>query len=241
MSRATLWREIAATLTAEIARGHVAQGDKLPTEAELAARFAVNRHTIRHALSDLAAQGLVHPRRGAGVFVTGQPTVYPIGRRVRFHQAVQAAGQVPSRQFTRIDLRPAEPHEAEALALPRGSAVHVVEGVSLADGTPLAAFRSVFPADRFPDLPAALAETGSVTAALAAQGVTDYTRAQTRLTAKAAKPMLALRLRLPDGAPILRSEAVNVEPEGRPVEYGVTWFAGDRVTLTVGEESKKNQ
>lgn len=169
--------------------------------------------------------------------MTGQPTVYPLGRRVRFHQAVQAAGQVPSREFTRIETRPSEPHEAAALALPPAAPVHVVEGVSLADATPLAAFRSVFPAARFPDLPAQLAATGSVTAALARAGVADYTRATTRLTAKVAKPMLALRLRIADGAPVLRSEAVNVDPDGRAVEYGVTWFAGDRVTLTVDGQS----
>ena len=148
-------------------------------------------------------------------------------------QAVQAAGQVPSRRFSRIDRRPAEPHEAEALSLSDAAEVHVVEGVSYADATPLAVFRSVFPAERFPDLPAHLAETGSVTAALRAEGVADYTRARTRLTAKAAKPMLALRLRISEGAPVLRSESVNVDAAGVPVEFGVTWFAGDRVTLTV--------
>lgn len=233
--RTAIWREIADTLSAEIGRGHFARGSKLPTEAELAARFDVNRHTVRHALADLAAQGLVHSRRGAGVFVTAQPTLYPLGRRVRFHQAVQAAGQVPSRQFTRIDTRSAEQHEAELLCLAPAAQVHVVEGVSMADDTPLAAFRSVFPADRFADLPAHLAQTGSITAALALAGLPDYTRASTRLTAKIAKPMLALRLRIAEGAPVLRSEAVNVDALGQPVEYGVTWFVGDRVTLTVGD------
>lgn len=236
MTRAALWRTIADTLSAEIARGLFARGAKLPTEADLAARFAVNRHTVRHALADLAAQGLVHSRRGAGVYVTGLPTLYPLGRRVRFHQAVLAAGQVPTRQFSRIDTRPAEAHEAGMLGLAPADPVHLVEGVSLADGVPLAAFRSVFPAVRFPRLPQDLAETGSITAALSRSGLSDYTRATTRLTAKVAKPMLALRLRLPEGAPILRSEAVNVDAQGVPVEYGMTWFAGDRVTLTVGED-----
>ena len=44
---------------------------------------------------------------------------------------------------------------------------------------------------------------------------------------------LAAQLRLPEGAPILRSVAVNIDAAGQPVEYGTTWFAGDRVTLTV--------
>jgi len=42
-----------------------------------------------------------------------------------------------------------------------------------------------------------------------------------------------LHLRISEGAPILRTVSVNVDPGGRPVEFGHTWFAGDRVTLVV--------
>ena len=235
MARSALWREIAAALEAEIGRGHFPPGGRLPTEAELSARFGVNRHTVRHALADMAARGLVHPRRGAGVFVTGRAADYPLGRRVRFHQAVTAAGMTPSRQLTRIETRPADAEEAAQLQIATGEAVHVVEGVSLADGQPLALFRSVFPAAFLPDLPQAMAASGSITAALAACGVADYTRHGTRITAKSAKPVQALALQIREGDPVLRSVAVNVDGAGRPVEYGITWFAGDRVTLTVGE------
>lgn len=233
MPRSPLWRDIAETLAAEIARGHFPAGGKLPTEAELSARFGVNRHTVRHALADLAARGLVHARRGAGVFVLGRSTDYPLGRRVRFHQAVEAAGQTPSRRLTRIETHPADAKEAEALGLTLGAPVHVVEGVSMADGQPIAVFRSVFPAARFPGLPAAMARHGSITAALADCGLPDYTRATTRLTAKLARATMAVQLQLPEGAPVLRSVAVNVDGQGAPVEYGTTWFAGERVTLTV--------
>lgn len=233
MARSSIWREIAATLQAEIARGHVPPGGRLPTEAELAARFGVNRHTVRHAISALAEAGLVQSRRGAGVFVIGRAADYPLGRRVRFHQAVTAAGMTPSRRLTRLETRPADATEAAQLSLPDGARVHVVEGVSLADGQPLAMFRSIFPAARLPDLPAQLQGSGSITAALAACGVPDYTRASTRLTAKAAKPMLALALQIKEGAPVLRSVAVNIDAAGVPIEYGTTWFAGDRITLTV--------
>jgi GntR family phosphonate transport system transcriptional regulator len=233
MPRSPLWRDIAETLAVEIARGHFPAGGKLPTEAELSARFGVNRHTVRHALADLAARGLVHARRGAGVFVLGRSTDYPLGRRVRFHQAVEAAGQTPSRRLTRIETHPADAKEAEALGLAPGAPVHVIEGVSMADGQPIAVFRSVFPAARFPGLPAAMARHGSITSALADCGLPDYTRATTRLTAKPARATMAAQLQLPEGAPVLRSVAVNVDGQGVPVEYGITWFAGERVTLTV--------
>lgn len=233
MARDPIWRVIASTLQDELAKGLYAPGDKLPTEAELAARFGVNRHTVRHGLAPLIEAGILHARRGAGVFVAARPTDYPLGPRVRFHQNVMASGRTPSRQITRLETRPAQPEEAEALGLRPGAQVHVIEGVSLADSEPLAVFSSAFPAARLPGLLQEMAMQNSVTAALAACGVRDYTRAETRLTAKTADSLQAHALRLQPGAPILRSVAVNVDATGEPVEFGTTWFAGDRVTLTV--------
>lgn len=233
MGRTPLWTAIATTLRDEIGAGRYGPGDRLPTEADLARRFGVNRHTVRRALADLAEAGLVHARRGAGVFIAARPTDYPLGRRVRFHQNLKAAGQSPDKKILSAETRTADAREAEALALPPGAAVHVYEGISLADGAALALFRSVFPADRFPGLLDALVETRSVTAALARFGVDDYTRASTRLTAKLATPTQALHLATREGAPILRSVSVNVDSTGQPVEYGHTWFAGDRISLVI--------
>lgn len=236
MLRDALWTSIAETLREEVAEGHYGPGDRLPTEAALARRFGVNRHTVRRALGGLAEAGLLHARRGSGVFVAARPTDYQLGRRVRFHQNLIAAGRMPSRQITRAETRHASAREAEVLRLAEGAAVHVVEGVSLADGQPIAAFRSVFPAARLPGLPQALTGQASLTAAMAACGVADYTRAETRLTAELADQVLALALQVRPGAPVLRSEAVNVDLAGVPVEAGTTWFAGDRVTLTVSPD-----
>lgn len=233
MTRNPIWSAIAGTLAAEIRSGHYKPGDKLPTEAALAARFGVNRHTVRHALASLAETGSVHARRGAGVFVTARPTEYRLGQRVRFHQNLLAVGQVPSRRITRAETRSADAEEASALGLTGSEPVHVVEGVSLADGQPIAAFRSVFPAPRFPGLPGLVETEGSITRALAALGLEDYTRRDTRLTAQLADPVLALALLLQPGSAVLRSVGVNVDAAGQPIEFGTTWFAGDRVTLTV--------
>lgn len=236
-TRKPIWRSIVGQLTSDIANGHYATGDRLPTEAELSARFGVNRHTVRRALADMADAGLVHARRGSGVFVTAKPTDYPIGKRVRFHRNIRATGQMPGKQVLCVIDRAADAREADALEIAEGDAVTVYDGLSFADGHPIAHFQSIFPADRLPGLGKALAETSSVTKALSLCGVTDYTRRWTRITAEEARTETALHLRLREGSPVIRTSGVNVDADGMPVEFGHTWFAGDRVTLVLDDET----
>lgn len=233
MNDGSLWREIGAALRKEIDEGRYGPGQKLPSEAELAKRFSVNRHTVRRALSELQNEGLTYSRRGAGVFVTARPMDYPLGRRVRFHQSLEAAGQTASKTMLRLETVAAAPREAAALELKPGDPVHIWEGIGFADGVPVSLSHSWFPAERLPGFKEAMAETGSVTEALKGEGVTDYIRARTDVSAEAAGSLHSRHLQVSRGAPLLRAVAVNVDPDGRPVEYGRTWFAGDRVKLTV--------
>jgi GntR family phosphonate transport system transcriptional regulator len=235
MPRTPLWTSIEAALTSDIAEGRYRAGDRLPSEAALAARFGVNRHTVRRALAAMAEAGLVHARRGAGVTVLHGPTEYPIGRRVRFHRNLQAAGRLPAREVDALETCAAGQGEAAALEVAPGAPVVVCEGRSLADGQPLALFRSVFPADRLPGIAEALREVPSVTEALARCGVADYTRRSTRIDARPAGATQAARLMVSEGAALLRTVSVSVDPQGVPVEHGTTWFAGERVTLTLDE------
>jgi GntR family phosphonate transport system transcriptional regulator len=234
-ARTPIWRAIANSVRSDIAEGLYGPGDKLPTESALAQRFGVNRHTVRHALAALSDESLVHSRRGAGVFVTTTPTDYPIGRRVRFHQNLRAAGRTPAKKVLLLETRAAHASEADVLHLTAGAQVHVYEGLSLSENRPIALFRSVFPAARFPDLLTHLAANPSVTAALGLVGVADYTRATTRVNAKLATATQALHLQIAEHAPILRTIGVNVDADNTPIEVGRTWFAGDKVTLTLAD------
>lgn len=229
--RTPVWQAIAASLRGDISEGRYAPGEKLPTETALAARFGVNRHTVRRGIARLVEEGLLRTRRGAGVFVTATPTDYPLGKRVRFHENLLAAGRRPDRRVLAIDCRVATKGEAQALDIASGAPVCVYRGLSLADGAPIALFESLFPQDRLTGIDAVLQEISSVTKALAHLGVADYTRASTRLTAVLADATQALHLHLREGDPLLRTTSVNVDLAGQPVEYGRTWFAGDRVSL----------
>ncbi len=61
--------EIVESLAASIRAGQLQPGDKLPTEAEIMARFDVSRTVVRESISKLQASGLVETRHGIGTFV----------------------------------------------------------------------------------------------------------------------------------------------------------------------------
>ncbi|MFI4987465.1 MAG: FadR/GntR family transcriptional regulator [Alphaproteobacteria bacterium] len=64
-----LTRAIADSLAAEIKRGKLPPGARLPTEQEMVAAMGVSRTVVREAVAALRAEGLVVTRQGAGAFV----------------------------------------------------------------------------------------------------------------------------------------------------------------------------
>ena len=71
---AALHGQVAHEIGRQIVSGVIAEGDYLPREAELAARYGVSRQAVREALKVLAAKGLVVSRRRAGTRVTPRLT-----------------------------------------------------------------------------------------------------------------------------------------------------------------------
>jgi GntR family transcriptional regulator, phosphonate transport system regulatory protein len=231
-----VWRQIARRLEGDLRAGGLEAGARLPTEAELAARFTVHRHTVRRAIADLAARGLVRVEQGRGTFLQDLVIDYPLRQRTSFSANLLAQDRAPSHAMLEVVEVAATAEIARALGVRRGARVVRGTSVGLADGVPVSYGRSWFPAARFPGLADRLRQETSISAVLASYGVADYRRATTRVLARLPSAEEALRLRQPASEPVLVTEAIDVEPEGRPIRYGVTCFAGARVQLTVAPE-----
>lgn len=64
-----LWGQIAARVRVAIAAGELQPGEALPSVRELARRLRVNPATVAQAYKDLALEGFVETRHGAGTFI----------------------------------------------------------------------------------------------------------------------------------------------------------------------------
>jgi GntR family transcriptional regulator, transcriptional repressor for pyruvate dehydrogenase complex len=71
--RPKLSERVVAELRSQLLAGIFEPGQRLPTEHQLTEAYGVSRTVIREAIATLAADGLVEPRQGAGVFAIEHP------------------------------------------------------------------------------------------------------------------------------------------------------------------------
>src|SRR5262245_65243534 len=117
------YRQIEQALRARIAS--LSPGSRVPSDKELVNEFHVSRMTARHAMQQLAEDGLVRREPGRGTFVATPPAHRRTNRLMTFTQEMTRAGRVPSsRVLTRV-IRPSTNAEASSLDIPvRQPVVH---------------------------------------------------------------------------------------------------------------------
>ncbi|HEY4759008.1 MAG TPA: GntR family transcriptional regulator [Thermoguttaceae bacterium] len=71
-SQVPVFKQIADYLRSCIAAGIYRPDEAMPSKRVLGMKLGVNPHTVQHAYEDLQKEGLVQPRRGAGMFVSEQ-------------------------------------------------------------------------------------------------------------------------------------------------------------------------
>ena len=229
-----MWHQIELALAREIQAGRLSPGDRLPAEADIAARFGVHRHTARRALATLAEKGAVRIRRGLGTFVEDALITYPISERTRFSANLQQQNRLASHDLLDALDQPAPGFVAEPLGVAPGTPVTMLQTLGSADGVPISIATHYFEAARFPGLAAAYRELRSITAVLARFGLSDYLRRSTWIVAALPSEREASLLRQPKRDPILAVDSVDVDTAGLPISFSRVRFAGDRVQLAVG-------
>ena len=230
-----VWRQIGESLADDIRNKLYAAGEQLPSEPELAAKFSVNRHTIRRAMGELEQSGLVRIEQGRGTFVQEHAIDYAIGKRTRFSENLRSQGMLGhlealgSQTVRAADI-------AKHLGLARNAPLLRVQMVGKAENRPISASEHFFDEKRFPDFTDRIASLRSISKVYVHYGIGDYTRKWSRITAALPSPEVARLLGQPKTRPILQVEALNVDQDGAPLQYSITRFVGDLVQLMVADD-----
>lgn len=227
-----IWSQIEGILAGEIEGGIHAEGVRLPTEAELARRFGVNRHTIRRAIGALSDRGLIKVEQGRGSFVRENVLEYMVGRRTRFTENVKRANRSPGGRKVSLDRIKATASIAGELGVKPGVAIIHLVTIGEVDGRPVSYADNYFPARLFGNFDQAYAETGSITKVMERHGFAGYERAVTKVTASLPDASEAAALEIPRTRPILLVTSLNIDPaSGSRVQSGHVRYAADRVQM----------
>ncbi|MCT8997386.1 GntR family transcriptional regulator [Chelativorans intermedius] len=222
-ARAPLYQQLAETLARQIETGEYSPGAALPPERRLAEIHGVSRITVRHALEQLARQGVVEQRRGSGTYVSAKVS-QSLTRLTSLSDDVAARGMVAQSRLISRGVGLATPEEVIALGLSPGRKVTRIVRLRSADGQPLALEASTLVHEALPD-PDEVGESLYVT--LEARGMRPV-RAVQRLSAISLDKHQAAMLETEPGACGLLITRIGYTAEDRAVEFTRSTFRGDR-------------
>ncbi|TAM84861.1 MAG: GntR family transcriptional regulator [Jatrophihabitans sp.] len=205
-------------------------GTSIPTERELAAGMGTSRTTVRQALVELVAEGRLVRRQGSGTYVAEAKVTWPL-HLASFTEQAAANGLVASSRLLGAQRTRADAEVAERLGLQVGDPVHRLDRLRLADGRPMAVETSLLSARRFPHLMRRMRTTGSLHALLKDHYGVELRRGQETIDTIPAAPREASLLQTDVGSPMLVVKRNSFDAAGQAVEWGTTWFRGDRITL----------
>jgi GntR family transcriptional regulator len=218
-----LYEQVKRQISESILTGVLGEGTVLPCETALAAQYGVAVGTIRHALSDLAAEGLLSRRPRTGTAVTGRAPQHSLRFFFHYFRLHAADGRMvqSETEVTALTRTSASAEEAAELAVQPATPVIRVDRIRRVGGHPVMNETMVLSALRLPGFPTRAKDVPSL---LYLHLLQEYglriTAVRESLTADLATPSERRALSLPRPAAVLRIASVAYDQAGRPVLLG---------------------
>ena len=223
------FRQIADQLRRAIQRGDLEPGGRVPSEAKLIEHYGVARMTVRQAVAELKAEGLVIAEHGRGVFVRSRPSVRRLAsdRFARRHREVGKAAflaeteSIGTPSVDQLEVTQIVPPErvAEQLKLRKTAKVVCRDRRYLIDGIPVELATTYVPLAIARGTLITSQDTGpgGVYARIEESGhqLGSFTE---EVGARMPTPRERRRLSLPEGTPVITVLRVAYDVGGRPVE-----------------------
>jgi GntR family transcriptional regulator len=222
-----LHRQLYMVLRDEIARGVYAATGVLPKEEALSERFDVSRITVRRALADLAALGLVERRHGRGTFVNAGQQQAPTTPSLGVLDSLRKIATETDVHLVHAERVPPFPGIAALLQLaPAEAALHVFR-VRSSHGVPVMFTEAWVPGIVGQRITPAAMRKHPLYEIMQNLGV-QFGRVVQEITAQTASPDVATHLQVEIGAPLIKLVRLMHDHETRPVQHLTTLLPPDR-------------
>ncbi|MEQ8439495.1 MAG: GntR family transcriptional regulator [Ilumatobacter fluminis] len=222
-----LWAQLERELRRRMELGHFA--DRFPTDRELIEVYEVSRHTARHAVAQLGADGIVRRARGVGTSVDHRTFERSLGALYSLFQVVEEAG-IEQHSVVRALERVTDAEVAERLDLDPDTELVLIDRIRYAGDEPLAIDRIWLPADvAEPLLDADFTHTSlynELERTLGKRPGEGWEQIHPKIPTADERDILGLD----EGEAVFAIERLGA-CKGEPIEWRLTLIRGDRFTF----------
>lgn len=234
-----LYHQIYLVLREQIRSGAIPANALLPGEQQMAKIFNVSRITVKRALNELAADGLLNRHRGRGTTVTNGTAVPVVkGSFDNLLESLRIMGLETEIEVLDVADIPADAPTAEALELSPGSRIQRAVRRRKLQGEPFSHLVTHVPGDIADRYSVRDMATTSLLTLLEQVGAAVFDAEQS-ITAVAAEPLVASALGVAVGAPLLKVERIMRDVNGRPVQLIHSHYRSDRFQYHVKTHRRK--
>jgi GntR family transcriptional regulator len=228
-----------------IRSGRYRTGDKLPSEIELSKMCRVNRNTLRQAISELTAEGLLRKEKGMGTYVASASPValkHRVKRISSFRDDLQELGFRERTKLLRKGIIEAPGPVADLLILGENRSVAKVCRLRTGNDLPLIYEESYLAREMFPGI-LEMDLTGSMYRLISVHYNIVLARCEQTIRAVNLRKDIAELLGLPAGAAGLYMESVTYTEKNIPIEVLFSFYRGDKCIFEaeLGQYSVKGE
>jgi len=225
------YKRIQSAIRQRIESGRLKPGDVVDSERELAKTHGVSLMTARHALADLAREGVVERRHGAGTFVA--PPKIHFNKLLSYTEQMTSLGLAIRSRIVSTGIVNREPEIAAKLGLtPTGRLVRI-ERVRSAGDEPVAHEVCYLSAEDFPSLIDAPLDKVSLFKVLERDRTVELAYSDDEIDATLADHRIADLLEIPRGEPLLRIRQLIFSTKGRATVYAMGLYRSGRHMLRI--------
>jgi DNA-binding GntR family transcriptional regulator len=211
------YRQLLQLLRTQILSGELPSGARLPTEEDLSRTYGLSRGTVRKAIEQLGAEGLVRTEQGSGSYVS---SAHPNAVPFRFTRCPPADS--PTFRVITKEVIPATMVVAERLIVPLGEPLIHIARLRLQDEEIVGYSERFLPRSLCPDLLEEDLEQPSIHDILVSRSELPLLRATLEIEAQLLDEEGAKRLRVPPATPAIVISRMTYTAPNRPA----VWYRG---------------
>lgn len=216
------YQVIADRIRSDILNGTLMPLDQLPTEHEMSDDYDVSRGTIRTALAELIAEGLVRSAQGSGSYVAAASPMTRYFSLSSFDDDMRAAGRTPSTIVLAAELRPAG--TGNPLGVPADTGLIRLRRLRLADEKAMAVEERQIVESLCPGLLEEDLAHQSVHWLLTVKYAIPLTRIEHSVERQRANAEDARTLQISEGYPVLTIERLTYTEDEDETRRPAVWF-----------------